>query len=153
HPKIHGGLLGNRDMAAHRDAMQAHGIAGIDLLVVNLYPFESVVAKGADFDEAIENIDIGGPAMIRSAAKNHARVTVVVDPEDYASVLAEMKAHGGEVSAETRGKLAQIAFARTAAYDAVVSNWFAGARDRDGETEPPRRRAFAGRLREALRYG
>ncbi|HEY4265390.1 MAG TPA: bifunctional phosphoribosylaminoimidazolecarboxamide formyltransferase/IMP cyclohydrolase [Micropepsaceae bacterium] len=149
HPKIHGGLLALRDK--HADAMRTHGIEGIDLLVSNLYPFESTIAKGAAFDEAIENIDVGGPAMIRAAAKNHEWVSVVVDPEDYATVLAEI-ATGG-VSAETRLKLAGIAFARTAAYDSAVSNWLADMRAHQGEAEPPRRRAFAGILRRKLRYG
>src|SRR3954465_6248560 len=149
HPKIHGGLLGLRD--AHADAMRTHRIEGIDLLVSNLYPFEATVAKGAPFDDVIENIDVGGPAMIRAAAKNHAWVTVVVDPEDYAVVLAEI-ADGGTTD-ETRLKLAQTAFARTAAYDAAVSNWLAEQRAKAGETEPPRRRSFSGRLRQTLRYG
>lgn len=149
HPKIHGGLLALRDK--HADAIHMHGIAGIDLLVSNLYPFEATVAKGASFDEAVENIDIGGPAMIRAAAKNHDWVTVVVDPEDYALVLTQL-AEGG-VDAAVRRKLAQIAFARTAAYDAAVSEWLAGQLARGGDAEPPRRRSFAGRLRQVLRYG
>jgi len=149
HPKIHGGLLGLRDK--HASAMQNHGIDGIDLLVSNLYPFEATIAKGAGFDEAIENIDIGGPAMIRAAAKNHEWVTVVVDPQDYAHVLAEIAAGG--VSADLRRALAEIAFARTAAYDSAVSNWFAEQRDKAGDAEPPRRRSFAGSLRQKLRYG
>src|SRR6202789_712837 len=115
HPKIHGGFLALRDKPDHAEAMRAHGIEGIDLLVSNLYPFEATVAKGADFDETIENIDIGGPAMIRAAAKNHEWVAVVVDPDDYALVLSEMEQGG--TSAATRRKLAQIAYARTAAYD------------------------------------
>ncbi|MSP94396.1 MAG: bifunctional phosphoribosylaminoimidazolecarboxamide formyltransferase/IMP cyclohydrolase [Alphaproteobacteria bacterium] len=146
HPKIHGGLLGLRDK--HADAMRAQEIEGIDLLVCNLYPFEATIAKSASFDEAIENIDIGGPAMIRSAAKNHEWVTVIVDPEDYALVLSEI-ANGG-VKAETRRKLAQTAFARTAYYDSAVSNWLAG---HSGDANPPRRRSFAGLLRQTLRYG
>jgi phosphoribosylaminoimidazolecarboxamide formyltransferase / IMP cyclohydrolase len=150
HPKIHGGLLAVRDEPHHAEAMRANGIDGIDLLAVNLYPFESMVAGGADFDTAIENIDIGGPAMIRAAAKNHAWVTVVVDPEDYAPVLAEMATSKGSVRAETRRRLAQIAFARTAAYDAEISSRL---QIELGDTQPPRRRVFAGRLREALRYG
>jgi phosphoribosylaminoimidazolecarboxamide formyltransferase/IMP cyclohydrolase len=149
HPKIHGGLLGLRD--AHADAMRTHGIEPIDLLVSNLYPFEATVAKGAAFDEVIENIDVGGPAMIRAAAKNHAWVTVVVDPEDYPLVLAEIAAGG--TTDGTRLKLAEIAFARTAAYDTAVSNSLAEQRANKGETEPPRRRSFAGRLRQSLRYG
>ncbi len=149
HPKIHGGLLGLRD--AHAEAMRAHGIEGIDLLVSNLYPFEATVAKGAAFGEVIENIDVGGPAMIRAAAKNHEWVTVLVDPEDYALVLAEL-AEGG-VTAETRLKLAQTAFARTAAYDVAVSNWLAEQIAAKGDASPPRRRSFAGMLRQQLRYG
>jgi phosphoribosylaminoimidazolecarboxamide formyltransferase/IMP cyclohydrolase len=151
HPKIHGGLLALRDKPDHAEAMKMHGIAGIDLLVCNLYPFEATIAKGAGFDETIENIDIGGPAMTRSAAKNHDWVTVVVDPEDYAAVLADMAANKGAVGADLRRRLAQTAFARTAAYDAVISNWFAQQLD-DKET-PPRRRALAGHLRQKLRYG
>jgi len=149
HPRIHGGLLALRDDPAHAEAMLAHGIEGIDLLVSNLYPFEATVAKGAAFAETIENIDIGGPAMTRSAAKNHDWVTVVVDPEDYAAVLAEMDANKGATSLVLRRKLAQTAFARTAAYDAAVSNWLAGE---IGQAHP-RRRALAGHLRQALRYG
>jgi len=153
HPKIHGGLLALRDHADHADAMRAHGIEGIDLLVSNLYPFEATVAKGASFDETIENIDIGGPAMTRSAAKNHDWVTVIVDPQDYASVLAEMDANKGATSLPLRRKLAQIAFARTAAYDAAVSGWFARQLvDHDGAGFP-RRITFAGHLRQSLRYG
>ena len=149
HPKIHGGLLAIRDKPDHADAMRAHGIEGIDLLVCNLYPFEATIAKPVSFDEAIENIDVGGPAMIRGAAKNHDWVAVVVDPEDYALVLAEMAANGG-VKAETRRALAQTAFARTAAYDTAVSTWLAA--QGSGDT-PPRRRGFAGLLRQPLRYG
>jgi phosphoribosylaminoimidazolecarboxamide formyltransferase/IMP cyclohydrolase len=149
HPKIHGGLLGVRDK--HADVMRAEGIEGIDLLVCNLYPFEATVARSASFDEGIENIDIGGPALIRAAAKNHDWVTVVVDPEDYPRVLAEIE--GGGVSAETRRKFAVTAFARTAAYDAAVSSWFAGELAKAGDTDPPRRRAFAGTLLQKLRYG
>ena len=148
HPKVHGGLLAIRDDADHVAAMTAHGIAPIDLLVVNLYPFEATVAKGADFDECIENIDIGGPAMIRAAAKNHDDVAVVVDADDYARVLAELAAHGG-TTLGLRKMLAQKAYARTAAYDAAISNWFANVL---GETAPAYR-AFGGKLVEALRYG
>jgi phosphoribosylaminoimidazolecarboxamide formyltransferase/IMP cyclohydrolase len=150
HPKVHGGLLADRDQTTHAEAMRAHGIEGIDLLVVNLYPFDAAVARGADFAAIVENIDIGGPAMIRAAAKNHDWVTVVVDPDDYASVRSEMAAMKGKVRAGMRRKLAQTAFALTAAYDANVSNWLAGTL---GEGEPPRRRSFAGALRAALRYG
>ncbi len=152
HPKIHGGLLALRDERSHAEAMRAHGIEGIDLLVVNLYPFDATVARGADFDTTVENIDIGGPAMIRAAAKNHDWVTVVVDPEDYEPVLAEMAATNGKVGAETRRKLAQTAFARTAAYDANVSNWL---QDQLTKTAMRHRRAgAASRARCApLRYG
>ncbi len=149
HPKIHGGLLGQRDQ--HDAVMREHAIAGIDLLVCNLYPFEAIIAKGATFDEAVENIDIGGPAMIRGASKNHEWVTVVVDPEDYPLVLAEI-GRGG-VDGATRSRLAQIAFARTAAYDSAVSEWLAAQQATAGYGEPPRRRSFAGRLRQKLRYG
>jgi len=150
HPSIHGGLLALRDKSGHAEAMRTHAIEGIDLLVCNLYPFEAAVARGAGFDETIENIDIGGPAMIRAAAKNHDWVTVVVDPEDYTGVLAEIAEHNGATTAGLRRALAQTAFARTAAYDAAVANWLASL---ERDKEPPRRRAFAGLLRQALRYG
>src|SRR6478672_8610211 len=114
HPKVHGGLLAIRDDAAHAASMNEHGIAPIDLLVVNLYPFEATVAKGGDYDDCIENIDIGGPAMIRAAAKNHADVAVVVEPEDYTVVLAELSQHGGATTLALRKKLAAKAYARTA---------------------------------------
>src|ERR1700755_959472 len=110
HPNVHGGLLALRDKDDHAEAMKTHGIAGIDLLVCNLYPFEATVARGADFDTTIENIDIGGPAMTRSAAQNHDWVTVVVDVEDYQTVLDEMNANGGATSYALRKKLAQRAF-------------------------------------------
>ncbi|MFL5240128.1 MAG: bifunctional phosphoribosylaminoimidazolecarboxamide formyltransferase/IMP cyclohydrolase [Rhizomicrobium sp.] len=153
HPMIHGGLLGMRDNAQHADAMKAHGIEGIDLLVSNLYPFEATVARQAAFDETIENIDIGGPTMIRAAAKNHEYVTVVVDPEEYASVLSELEAQNGATSLTLRRRLAQQAYARTAAYDAAVSNWFAGELVKTEETAPPRYRSLSGRLKQPLRYG
>ena len=149
HPRVHGGLLALRDNPAHVAAMEAHGIGPIDLLVVNLYPFEATVARGAGYDETIENIDIGGPAMIRAGAKNHAFVSVVVDPQDYDAVLDEMDAQGGATSYGFRQRLAQTAYARTAAYDAAVSNWMAGAIG----VATPRRRAFAGTLVQELRYG
>ncbi len=149
HPVVHGGLLALRDNADHLAAMQAQGIAPIDLLVVNLYPFEATVAAGADYDTCIENIDIGGPAMIRAAAKNHAFVTVVTDVEDYDKLLGDMDRHGGATCPKFRRKLAQVAYARTAAYDAAVSTWMAGAIG----VETPRRRAFAGTLAQPLRYG
>src|SRR6187431_1056610 len=149
HPKVHGGLLAIRDNKEHSAAMGTHGIRPIDLLVVNLYPFEATVAKGADYDDCIENIDIGGPAMIRAAAKNHADVAVVVEPEDYAPLLAELTAHGGATTLLLRKKLAAKAYARTASYDAAISNWFAQTL---GDSAPGFR-AFGGRLAEALRYG
>jgi phosphoribosylaminoimidazolecarboxamide formyltransferase/IMP cyclohydrolase len=149
HPGVHGGLLALRDKADHQEAMAAQGIAPIDLLVCNLYPFEATLARSADVDELIENIDIGGPAMTRAAAKNHAWVTVLSDPEDYASLLAELEAHGGQTTLGFRRRLAQAAFARTAAYDAAVSNWLAGP----AEVATPRHRAFGGRLAQTLRYG
>ncbi|GAB4148155.1 MAG: bifunctional phosphoribosylaminoimidazolecarboxamide formyltransferase/IMP cyclohydrolase [Sphingomonadales bacterium] len=125
HPKIHGGLLALRDNAEHVAAMRAHDIGAIDMLVVNLYPFEATVAKGAAAEDCIENIDIGGPAMIRSAAKNHGDVVVVVDPEDYAEVIAALQDQGGSTGLELRRALAAKAFARTAAYDAAIAQWFA----------------------------
>jgi len=149
HPMVHGGLLALRDNPEHVAAMQAHGIAGIDLLVVNLYPFEAALARGADYDEMIENIDIGGPAMIRAAAKNHAFVTTIVDVEDYATLLAELDAHDGATTYAFRQRHAQIAYARTGAYDAAVSTWMAGA---IGE-ENPRRRVVAGTIKQTMRYG
>jgi phosphoribosylaminoimidazolecarboxamide formyltransferase / IMP cyclohydrolase len=149
HPKVHGGLLAIRGNKEHVAAMEEHHIKPIDLLVVNLYPFEATVAKGASFDDCVENIDIGGPAMIRAAAKNHADVAVVVDPADYEKVLGEMAKHSGMVSLELRQKLAAKAYARTAAYDAAISNWFADTLHDDA----PDYRAFGGKLIEALRYG
>jgi phosphoribosylaminoimidazolecarboxamide formyltransferase/IMP cyclohydrolase len=149
HPKVHGGLLAIRDDKEHAAAMAAHGIRPIDLLVVNLYPFEAIVAKGAGYEDCIENIDIGGPAMIRAAAKNHGDVAVVVEPEDYTALLAELSQHGGATTLPLRKKLAAKAYARTATYDAAISNWFANALD----DQAPTFRAFGGRLAEALRYG
>jgi phosphoribosylaminoimidazolecarboxamide formyltransferase / IMP cyclohydrolase len=149
HPKVHGGLLAIRGNREHAAAMEQHHIKPIDLLVVNLYPFEATVAKGAAFDDCVENIDIGGPAMIRAAAKNHGDVTVVVEPTDYEKVLDEMARHKGMVSLELRKRLAAKAYARTAAYDAAISNWFAGAL----HDEAPDYRAFGGRLIQLLRYG
>jgi phosphoribosylaminoimidazolecarboxamide formyltransferase/IMP cyclohydrolase len=148
HPKVHGGLLAIRGNPAHAEAAAAHGIAPIDLLVVNLYPFEAAVAARAPFAACIDNIDIGGPAMIRAAAKNHASVCVVVDPDDYDKVLAAMAEHGG-VSFALRRALAAKAFARTAAYDAAIATWFAGE---VGEANP-RWRTMAGSLVQPLRYG
>jgi phosphoribosylaminoimidazolecarboxamide formyltransferase/IMP cyclohydrolase len=149
HPKVHGGLLAIRDNAEHAAAMKQHGIAPIDLLVVNLYPFEATVEKGADFEECVENIDIGGPAMIRAAAKNHDDVAVVVEAQDYQAVLDELAANEGATTLTLRRRLAAKAYARTAAYDAAISNWFAG----ELNTTAPDFRAFGGRLIQALRYG
>ncbi len=149
HPKVHGGLLAVRENPAHEAAMLAHGIAPIDLLVVNLYPFEATVARSASFADCIENIDVGGPAMIRAAAKNFDAVTVVVDVEDYPALLAELAAHNGATRLTFRKALAQKAFARTATYDAMISNWFAGE---IGETAPAYR-AFGGKKIMRLRYG
>lgn len=149
HPKVHGGLLAIRNNPEHQAAMLAHGIEAIDLLVVNLYPFEATVAQGADFETCIENIDIGGPAMIRAAAKNHHDVTVVVDQGDYTHVLADMDSNSGMVSLTLRRKLSQKAYARTAAYDAAISNWFAAEL---GE-ETPAFRSMGGTLAETMRYG
>ena len=149
HPAVHGGLLALRDDAGHVASMKEHGIEAIDLLVVNLYPFEATVAKGAAYDDCVENIDIGGPAMIRAAAKNHAFVTTIVDVDDYAALLEEMDANAGATTEPFRKRMAQAAYARTAAYDAAVSTWMAGAIGAD----TPRRRAFAGTLAQPLRYG
>lgn len=146
HPAVHGGLLALRDNPDHAAAMTEHGIGGIDLLVVNLYPFEATVAGGADFETCIENIDIGGPAMIRAGAKNWQHCAVVTEPEDYALVLAALP--GGLDDAARKG-LAAKAYARTARYDAAISGWYAEALD----DEAPATRAFAGTLRQTLRYG
>ena len=149
HPGVHGGLLAIRGNAEHTEAMRAHRIRAIDILVVNLYPFEATVTRGGDFADCIENIDIGGPAMIRAAAKNHNDVAVVVEPSDYAALLDELTAHNGMTTLALRRKLAAKAFARTAAYDAAIGNWFAQALN---DTAPDYR-AFGGRLIEPLRYG
>ena len=149
HPKVHGGLLAVRGDPNHELAQRQHDIADIDLLVVNLYPFEATLAAGGSYDALIENIDIGGPAMTRAAAKNHAAVTVIVDPEDYGPVLAEMQSGGGATTLETRRRLAAKAFARTAAYDAEVSTWLLAQTSQTA----PRYRAFGGRLAQTLRYG
>jgi phosphoribosylaminoimidazolecarboxamide formyltransferase/IMP cyclohydrolase len=147
-PQIHGGILGRRDSAEHLAQMEAHAIAPIDLVAVNLYPFEATVAAGASFADCIENIDIGGPAMIRSAAKNHASVAVLTEPAHFAEVEAEIAARGGTTLA-TRRRLAAAAFARTAAYDAAIAAWFAR---QQGEDFPPRL-SLPGVLRQRLRYG
>jgi len=149
HPRIHGGILALRGEASHERALDEHHIAPIDLVAVNLYPFEETVAKGADFDHSIENIDIGGPALIRAAAKNHAFVTVVVDPEDYQAITKEMIRLNGATSLELRRKLAAAAFSRTGAYDAAIATWFNAQL---GESFP-RRLAVGAKLRQLLRYG
>ncbi|KQP72561.1 phosphoribosylaminoimidazolecarboxamide formyltransferase [Methylobacterium sp. Leaf111] len=150
HPGVHGGLLAVRDNPEHQAALAAHGIRAIDLLVVNLYPFEATVAKGAAYDDCVENIDIGGPAMIRAASKNHADVAVVVDVADYADLLAELEANAGSLHAQTRRRLAQKAYARTATYDAAIANWLAGQIE---SAATPTYRAFGGSLAQPLRYG
>ena len=150
HPMIHGGLLAVRDDPAHAAAMAEHGIGAIDLVVVNLYPFEATVMKGADRDEIVENIDIGGPSMVRSAAKNHAFVTIVTDPADYPALLAELEAANGATRLDFRRGMASRAFDRTAAYDAMISQWFAFA---DQQQLFPEMLAINGRRVEELRYG
>jgi phosphoribosylaminoimidazolecarboxamide formyltransferase/IMP cyclohydrolase len=149
HPKVHGGLLGVRDNLEHVSAMEQHGIAPIDLVVVNLYPFLSTVMGGADRDTIIENIDIGGPSMVRSAAKNHAHVAIVTDPSDYRELLSELDANGGTTLA-FRKKLAAKAYALTAAYDSLISQWFAFA---DQGQRWPETWVFASELKSELRYG
>ncbi|MBB3391463.1 phosphoribosylaminoimidazolecarboxamide formyltransferase/IMP cyclohydrolase [Rhizobium sp. BK275] len=149
HPKVHGGLLAIRDDAEHQKAMKAHGIDGIDLLVVNLYPFEDVRAAGGDYPTTVENIDIGGPAMIRASAKNHAYVTVITDPADYAELIEQLSGDAGKTVYAFRQRMAAKAYARTAAYDAAISNWFAEALSID----TPRHRTIGGVLKEEMRYG
>jgi phosphoribosylaminoimidazolecarboxamide formyltransferase/IMP cyclohydrolase len=149
HPAVHGGLLGIRGNPAHAEAMRAHRISPIDILVVNLYPFEATVARGGDFADCVENIDIGGPAMIRAAAKNHDDVAVLVEASDYTALLKELVMHNGMTTLELRRRLAAKAYARTAAYDAAIANWFAQELD----DVAPGYRAFGGRLIEKLRYG
>ena len=150
HPMVHGGLLSVRDDPAHAAAMTEHGIGAIDLVVVNLYPFAATVAKGAPRDEVIENIDIGGPSMVRSAAKNHAFVTILTDPADYSELIGALDASGGMTSLDLRKRLAAKAYAATAAYDATIASWFAHADQRQAFPESlslPLRRAAE------LRYG
>ena len=149
HPKVHGALLGVRDNPDHAAAMAEHGIAAIDLVVVNLYPFLKTLMSGADRDTVIENIDIGGPSMVRSAAKNHAFVTILTDPADYEALLAELDEHGG-TTLEFRKRMAAKAFALTAEYDAIVSQWFAFG---DQGQRWPESWTFASRLKMPLRYG
>lgn len=150
HPKVHGGLLAVRDNPEHAAAMQAHEIGAIDLVVVNLYPFEATVMRGASRDEIIENIDIGGPSMVRSAAKNHAYVTILTDPADYPGLLTELEETGGATRLEFRKLMASRAFSATAAYDAMISQWFAFA---DQQQLFPETLAVMGARREELRYG
>ncbi|MDX8518956.1 bifunctional phosphoribosylaminoimidazolecarboxamide formyltransferase/IMP cyclohydrolase [Mesorhizobium dulcispinae] len=149
HPSVHGALLGVRDDPEHAKAMHDHHIQPIDLVVSNLYPFEEVRRSGAGYASIVENIDIGGPAMIRASAKNHAYVAIVTDPADYASVLNALEMNLGSLSLDFRKKLAAKAFARTATYDAAISGWFAEAL----EIEHPNWRAFGGRLDQVMRYG
>jgi len=150
HPKVHGGLLGVRDDPEHAAAMAEHGIAPIDLVVVNCYPFLQTVMSGADRAAIVENIDIGGPSMVRSAAKNHAHVAIVTDPADYGALLGELDANGGSTTLELRKRLAAKAFALTAEYDSIVSQWFAFA---DQAERWPESWTFASRLKMPLRYG
>lgn len=149
HPAIHGGLLARRDLAGHRASLEKHKIAPIDLLVVNLYPFEATVARGAGFEDCIENIDIGGPALIRGAAKNHDFVTVVLEPGDYEAVRAEMEANDGATTLALRRRLAAAAYARTGSYDAAIAGWFAR---QEGDAFPARL-VLAGTRAQTMRYG
>ena len=150
HPKVHGGLLAVRDDPDHGRAMEAHGIAAIDLVAVNLYPFAETIGRGAGRDEVIENIDIGGPSMVRSAAKNHAFVAIVTDPGDYGELIAALDSSGGMTSLDLRRRLAAKAFAATAAYDSAIAQWFAFA---DQGQMFPETLPLTMRLGEALRYG
>ena len=163
HPKVHGGILARRDLAEHMTTLAQHGIPTIDLVCVNLYPFAATVAKpGVTLEDAIENIDIGGPAMVRSSAKNYAGVAIVTDPEDYAPLLAEMKAQGGTLELGTRFALAKTAFTHTARYDGMIANWLTGLEE-GAEAKPteaaPAPSIFPNRLQlafdrvESLRYG
>ena len=149
HPGVHGGLLAIRDDDDHAAAMRDNRLAPIDIAVINLYPFEAVRAAGGDYPNTVENIDIGGPAMIRAAAKNHAYVTVITDPQDYAALIAELGDSKGSLSQAFRKRMAAAAYARTAAYDAAISGWFAS----ELAIETPRHRALAGSLKEVMRYG
>ena len=148
HPNVHGGLLARRDLDTHLDAATRHGIGLIDLLVVNLYPFEQTVARGADYDTTVENIDIGGPAMVRAAAKNHASVAVVTDVNDYDALVSELSDKNG-LSKATCQRLAQKAYSHTAAYDAAISTWMAEAIN----VETPAVIATGARLKQTMRYG
>ncbi|WP_285712302.1 bifunctional phosphoribosylaminoimidazolecarboxamide formyltransferase/IMP cyclohydrolase [Erythrobacter oryzae] len=154
HPTVHGGLLALRDNPEHVAAMEAHGIGAIDLVVVNLYPFEATVAKGASREEVIENIDIGGPSMVRSAAKNHGFVTILTDPADYATLVAEMDANGGATTQAFRTRMAGKAYARTAAYDSAIASWFAfSPAASDEPTLFPETLPMALKRADTLRYG
>lgn len=153
HPKVHGGLLGVRSNQSHQTQMQAHGIEPIDMVVVNLYPFEATVAKpDCSLENAIENIDIGGPTMLRSAAKNNRDVTVLVDAADYAPVLEEMAANDGSVSEKTNFRLAVKVYQHTAAYDGAISNWL-GRRLEDQPEEFPQTYTIQVKKAQDLRYG
>jgi phosphoribosylaminoimidazolecarboxamide formyltransferase/IMP cyclohydrolase len=149
HPAVHGGILARRDLESHRAALAEHAIAPIDLVVVNLYPFRETLARGADRETCIENIDIGGPALIRAAAKNHQHVAVVTDPADYGPLLAEFEAQGGATTIELRRRLAAAAYAHTAAYDSAIAGWMAA---QEGETVPAHFSLTAS-LKQSLRYG
>lgn len=149
HPKVHGGILAIRDNKEHQKALSDHAISTIDLVVINLYPFEATVAKGADFDTCIENIDIGGPSMVRSAAKNHAFVTIIVDPSDYAAVMDEMKSGKNATTPATRRMLAAKAFSRTSAYDSAISSWF----NQQNNIPFPTALTISGSLKQSLHYG
>ncbi|WP_421927737.1 bifunctional phosphoribosylaminoimidazolecarboxamide formyltransferase/IMP cyclohydrolase [Neoaquamicrobium sediminum] len=149
HPSVHGGLLAIRDDPEHAAAMREHGIGPIDIAVINLYPFEEVRAAGGDYASVVENIDIGGPAMVRASAKNHAYVAIVTDPADYARLTETLTANDGATPYRFRQELAAKAYARTAAYDAAISGWFAEALD----IEAPAWRAFGGKLETVMRYG
>jgi phosphoribosylaminoimidazolecarboxamide formyltransferase/IMP cyclohydrolase len=154
HPKIHGGILGRREVAAHIQAMNEAGIEPIDLVVVNLYPFSQTIAKpGCKLETAIENIDIGGPAMLRSAAKNYHDVTVVTDPDDYTRIIDEMRANGGATIPATRFELAKKAFSHTAAYDAAISNYLTGVDADGGRIGFPERLTLQFHKMQAMRYG
>lgn len=149
HPKVHGGILQKRDDAKHQAEAAQHAIPQIDLVIVNLYPFRETVAKGAAFESCIENIDIGGPAMVRSAAKNHADVAILTDPAQYDELLEELKTHDGATTLAFRKKLAAAAYAHTASYDAAISGWFAAQLGQDY----PQTLTVSATLRQALRYG
>jgi len=153
HPMVHGGLLGDRDLTSHMAAMDEHNIAPIDLLIVNLYPFEQAVAGGGSYEMCVENIDIGGPAMIRAAAKNHAHVAVCTDAEDVDAVLTDMDENGGQSTGTLRQRLAAKTYARSAAYDAAISNWFAVQIAQENKSHTPAYRAQGGSLKQELRYG